>query len=574
MKKKQQIVSFKIITHQELGSISTLRSYDRAEKLYRKGAVLSPVVFEDGVESIVYGSMKYKCRIEWDASTKEWDFSCTCPYDHGGICKHLIALGFWMIDNCKYSSVEIADKPTSEIDKLLEMADSSTIYNFLKEVITNDNVLLEKFKTIIINRERSADDVSIDELVKEYLELFTTLEVSDEEDAIDSFHWGRHDFYMEEWEMIMEVQSREIEEQLEGSIDEITGLLETGKLLQAVYNYFAFNEAFVCYLETDIDYDYEISELIVDFIHDHEKIINKLLTKQTFQIKTVDLILETFYERYLAADAERYLGIYEDTMLSLPYTENQAAKFLESIRAKSLTAADQLQLSLVQITKDKKMKFDICQDIYPKNIKAAKFLLNKFKKNPPEFHNFVKKIIPCFADELLPVVFPNLKKEIDPVLYRTAAEMLFQMTGEIKYYLFFKEASPDFQMDNYLKKLDHYNKREKAFDVLIEEKQYEQAFQFYLTYAQKSYYSERYLKKLINYLPQACLDHIIEVTSKQLISSGKRDIYHEAGRLLAVLLRLKDGTLKKKGRQHIDNLCQKYRNRPAMLDEFRSLKLI
>jgi hypothetical protein len=116
--------------------------------------------------------------------------------------------------------------------------------------------------------------------------------------------------------------------------------------------------------------------------------------------------------------------------------------------------------------------------------------------------------------------------------------------------------------------------REKAFDILIEEKQYKQAFQFYLTYAQNSYYSEQYLQKLVNYLPQICLDHIIEVTSKQLVSSGKREIYHEAGSLLIILLKINDASLRKKGRKYIDNICQKYKNRPAMLDEFRNLKLI
>jgi hypothetical protein len=574
MSKKKQAIPFKIITHQELGDISTLRSYDRGDDLYRSGAVISPAISKNGVESIVYGSMKYKCRIKWDVLEQNWDFYCSCPYDHGGICKHLIALGFWMIDNCETLSAEEADKPVSEIDKLLEIADSSTIYNFVKDVTSNDKGLLEKFKTLIDNREKSLDDVSIDELVKEYLELFTSLEVSDEDEAIMNGRWLRPDHYMESWEFVMEVQRGEIEEQLEGAIDEITEFLETGKLLQAVYHYFAFNEAFVLYLESDIDYEYEISELIVDFIHDQEKELNKQLINQTFHAETIDLIMETFSERYLSDDAERYLGIYEQVLLSLPYTQTQAAKFIELIRKKSNTAANELQMRLVQISKDKNMKIAICNDIYLENIKAAKFLLNKYKKTPAEYHELVKKIIPVFAKDLLLAIFPNLDIKIDPDLYRSAADKLFQMTGEIKYYLILKESSPDFQFNHYLENLNQDSKRDKAFDILIEEKQYDQAFQFFLTHKQQSYGSNQYLEKLINFLPQSCYEHIIEITSSKLAYAGTRDTYHGAGKLLAVLLTIKDKNLRQKGRQYIDDLCQKYNNRPAMLDEFRQLKLI
>jgi len=203
MRSKKQIVHFKIITHKILGKLSTLRSMERGEDLYYRGDVINPTITENGVESIVYGSMKYKCSIEWDTSTKEWDFSCSCPYDHGGICKHLVALGLWMIDNCQYATpVEKAEDIVPEIDKLLNQTDISVLQEFIRSATLADEVLLDKFKGQLYDLETAFDGISINDLVKDYLELFTTLEISDDEEAIDNIHWREHDYYVEEWKLI------------------------------------------------------------------------------------------------------------------------------------------------------------------------------------------------------------------------------------------------------------------------------------------------------------------------------------------------------------------------------------
>jgi len=573
MSRKKQIVHFKIITHQELGNNATLRSMERGEELYNTRAVINPTITENGVESIVYGSMEYKCLIEWDTSAKEWEFSCTCPYDHGGICKHSIALGLWMIDNCVYAPAELAEITVSEIDNLLNQADISVLQEFVRNIISADEILLEKFKALLYNLETSLEGISINDLVKDYLELFSSLEVSDEEDAIDSIHWRNHDYYQEEWELIEEVQLREVEEHLEGAFDEISEFIESGKLLQAVYNYFAFIEAYANLEETDEDNDYEISELIGSVIQDQQNSIYKLFKKQSFRNETMDMIIKTFSDRYLKnKSVEYYLILFEDFMLSLPYDTQQAEKPLKSIRKISITAADKLQMKLVKATKNRTLKTKICQDLVAINLEAARFLLNKFKGDPEKYHDVVQKIIPKFSRELLPEVFPNLQKDINPDLYRNAAEKLFQLTKEIKYYRIYKNLTPNFQLENYL--MHFKDSKEKPFNILIEEKQFDRAFDFYVNKMSYGYDNDQYLLMLINHLPQTCFDYIVKETSKELADSGKREIYQKAGRLLTVLLQFKDETLKKKGRQHIDNLCQKYRNRPAMLDEFRSLKLI
>ncbi|MCF7912547.1 MAG: hypothetical protein K9M99_08470 [Candidatus Cloacimonetes bacterium] len=575
MGKGKQIVHFKIFNRKLLSGYATYRSMEKGDELYEFGAVTKPEITENGVEAIVHGSRRYKCSIEWDAAGKDWDFDCTCPYDHGGICKHSIALGLWLIDNCEYAPEKETKNTASGIDKLINQADITFLRKFVKDSISADKIQLEKFKALLYDQETALDEISINNLVKEYLELLSSLEIPDEEEAIDSVYWGNHDYYVEEWEMIMEVQRREIEDQLENVFDDINDLIKTGKLLQAVYNYFALLEAFTNYQKADLNYEYEIIEMIESFFSNQQNSILKQLKKQSFRTETMDMMINTFFDRYLTGkSAMHYLNLFEDFMLCLSYNKDQAANVLKAIRKVSTTAADELQLKLVKISGNRTMKTNICQDLVSVNLEAAEFTLNKYKAEPKKYHDIVQKILPRFSSELLANVFPNLNYEIDPDLYRTAADKLFQMTGEIKYYLILKKSSPDFQFDHYLENFNHYDKRDRAFDIIIEEKQYDKAFQFFLAHKKHSYDSDQYLEKLVNFLPQPCFDHIIKTTSAKLASPGKREEYREAGKLLAVLLKFEDTTLRKKGRDYIDNLCQKYKNRPAMLDEFHSLKLI
>jgi len=81
------------LTEATVRNLARPQSYDRGENYYDDGRVLEIVRRGDVVRAEVEGSQyePYQVRIELD-DTGVVDTNCSCPYDHGGICKHRVAV--------------------------------------------------------------------------------------------------------------------------------------------------------------------------------------------------------------------------------------------------------------------------------------------------------------------------------------------------------------------------------------------------------------------------------------------------------------------------------------------------
>lgn len=81
------------LTEVAVRGLARPQSYDRGEDYYDEGAVLEVVRRGDILRAKVEGSQyePYRVRIDLD-DTGVVDTDCSCPYDHGGICKHRVAV--------------------------------------------------------------------------------------------------------------------------------------------------------------------------------------------------------------------------------------------------------------------------------------------------------------------------------------------------------------------------------------------------------------------------------------------------------------------------------------------------
>ncbi|MBI2503695.1 MAG: SWIM zinc finger family protein [Candidatus Latescibacteria bacterium] len=71
-------------------NLANPNSYYRGEEYFASGAVHRLVCQEDRYQARVQGTHLYRVRI-WEREGR-LQTSCTCPYDWGGICKHLVAV--------------------------------------------------------------------------------------------------------------------------------------------------------------------------------------------------------------------------------------------------------------------------------------------------------------------------------------------------------------------------------------------------------------------------------------------------------------------------------------------------
>lgn len=81
------------LTEAHIRNLATAPSFERGRAYYHDGAVLDPICQESRLRARCEGSDYEPYQVSATLSKNGIaETSCTCPYDHGGICKHVVAL--------------------------------------------------------------------------------------------------------------------------------------------------------------------------------------------------------------------------------------------------------------------------------------------------------------------------------------------------------------------------------------------------------------------------------------------------------------------------------------------------
>lgn len=107
-----------MFTRQTLRALANGNSYRRGEALYDDNAVEKLRREPDGFAAVVRGSRAYRVGLRLAAAGPA--FSCSCPYDLDGICKHAVAAGLAVLD--AYRPDELAPAPPETPAPLAEAA--------------------------------------------------------------------------------------------------------------------------------------------------------------------------------------------------------------------------------------------------------------------------------------------------------------------------------------------------------------------------------------------------------------------------------------------------------------------
>lgn len=121
------------ITDAVLKSISSPESYVRGSKLFQSGAVYDTFHQEKVITGKCEGSSEpyYQVRVKIDEGRIQ-ESSCTCSYDWGGACKHIIALVLAYIQNPD------AFNEQKRIDDLLADFDKQSLVRLIDRLVTEN----------------------------------------------------------------------------------------------------------------------------------------------------------------------------------------------------------------------------------------------------------------------------------------------------------------------------------------------------------------------------------------------------------------------------------------------------
>ncbi|WP_138005496.1 SWIM zinc finger family protein [Halalkalirubrum salinum] len=143
-----------ILTEAAVRDLAHSQSYDRGENYYDKGAVVELVRRGETIRAAVEGSQyePYQVRIELD-ETGVVDTACSCPYDHGGICKHRVAVLLTYVRDPD----RIDQRPP--VSELVADADPEDLRGVLVDLVESRPELAERVESRLETvRSEEADD--------------------------------------------------------------------------------------------------------------------------------------------------------------------------------------------------------------------------------------------------------------------------------------------------------------------------------------------------------------------------------------------------------------------------------
>ena len=132
----------------------TEQSYDRGVDYYHAGTVESATIRGNQLFAAVQGSEWDPYQVGITFSGTDFTASCTCPYDWGGYCKHVVAVLLTASDD--NSPVPVVVKPP--VADLLDELDAAALRGLVHLLVEAAPTLLETVDEFCIREDANMED--------------------------------------------------------------------------------------------------------------------------------------------------------------------------------------------------------------------------------------------------------------------------------------------------------------------------------------------------------------------------------------------------------------------------------
>ena len=286
-------------------SYSRGRSYKTSvRKLKKEG---------DTYTAKVDGSDTY--TVEITESSDAIHTHCSCPYDYGGICKHIVAVGLNIIDG-NFKEIKTTEMALHKLDNVVndEPIDLATFYQkefltakkskqeaFIKLLFTQDETVCRQFLSYIrppaIPLSISTD---ITELSNEIAARISEIDPEEYIDEDNDYHNDSYDDYDNYEQYDTDALEKEVTRLLEPYGKKAAQMLEKKQFLDAARILLAIYEAAFLVEEPDLDEHADISYVVeIDtFFKQNATTWAENATKKGFKKAEYDAVLKLILERW------------------------------------------------------------------------------------------------------------------------------------------------------------------------------------------------------------------------------------------------------------------------------------
>jgi len=126
----------------------------RGEALFRDGAIVEAARDRNRLQAKVAGSAPFPYRVEINFGKGQW--SCSCPYDWGPVCKHVIAVAYAGLEAPEvFSQKKLGKTSPLDLKPLLELSDDQ-LFRFLQQLEAERPELMYEFAYSLVQQEEDS----------------------------------------------------------------------------------------------------------------------------------------------------------------------------------------------------------------------------------------------------------------------------------------------------------------------------------------------------------------------------------------------------------------------------------
>ena len=550
-----------IPTIEQIRKLCTESSFERGIEYFRGGSVKGLEQFGNRITSVVEGTSDYEVTIRMDK--EDIEASCTCPYDWGGYCKHIVATLLALSENYKKIKKNREEKER-RIEIILNNLSVDELKGFLTAEFEKNSSLRDHF-TIYFSGKGSKIR-SLHDYKKEINLLYREIT-------------GRHGFI----EYGIEVDFSYIR-------DLADRYIKAGNLLEAATIYQALSEVIAENMEgvddSDGYYGGEFAQAVEDFVN--------CINRAKLSYKEKKDYIGYLFNKYIENDPDYFQEYYDYALRKICQSKDDLEhwkRLLKPHLPADLPDHDQwheyyharelldMQLHILDLLDDGNGFYELIQRYYQKDHGFCLLYANRLEKDgrSKEAVRMAEEGLALFPDHLTKEIRRFLNRFYErhsPEKYRENLVTLFIQDRDWNDYKRLRELCSEEEWKKIFSVIikglskGRFGSKDTIISLHLREGMFEEALKHVL--GQKSLFTlRRYHKDLSERFPKRYFEAYKELLIPFADSRMGRAHYREIVRYLEQMKKIKG--FGEQLRQLVKLLKTKYANRPAFLDEIEGI---
>lgn len=126
----------------DIRDLATDASFDRGDRYFQEGRVDIIEASEKRVMARVEGTRNYTVEVDLEGGISA---TCTCPYDWGGYCKHIVAVLLAMTTDEVKDMMVKGKAELEDLDSILKRTDPDDLREFLLDELEAAHTMRARF---------------------------------------------------------------------------------------------------------------------------------------------------------------------------------------------------------------------------------------------------------------------------------------------------------------------------------------------------------------------------------------------------------------------------------------------